>query len=162
GRRAWIGPLLEAIRAGLVPPGEIPPTRRALLLNDRDPSIRARARALLGGEAPGPRAAALAGYKPALDRPGDPARGRSVFDRQYRQIAHARGTGEIRDTRRNGRLDCLPPSDPGLTDASLILRCVVRGRGWGSKGPCVSPLLTRGGGWCKLTVFTAYRKSERR
>ncbi|HZW34801.1 MAG TPA: PVC-type heme-binding CxxCH protein [Isosphaeraceae bacterium] len=82
GRRDWVGPLLDAVRAGSVPPGEIPPSRRVLLLNDRDPSIRQRARALLGGAAPGPRAAALAGYLPALERPGDPERGRSRFDRE--------------------------------------------------------------------------------
>ena len=82
GRRTWIGPLLDAIQAGSVPPGEIPPSRRALLLNDRDPSIRQRARALLGGEAPGPRAAVLARYQPALERPGDSERGRSLFDRE--------------------------------------------------------------------------------
>jgi putative heme-binding domain-containing protein len=37
---------------------------------------------VLGGEAPGPRAAALAGYRPVLDRPGDPDRGRLIFDRE--------------------------------------------------------------------------------
>ena len=82
GRRAWVGPLLDAVGSGLVPPGQIPPTRRALLLNDRDPTIRRRAQALLGGEAPGPRAAALAAYRPVLDRPGDPDRGRLIFDRE--------------------------------------------------------------------------------
>ena len=82
GRRAWVGPLLEAVGSGLIPPGQLPPTRRALLLSDRDPTIRRRAQALLGGEAPGPRAAALAGYRPLLDRPGDPDRGRLIFDRE--------------------------------------------------------------------------------
>jgi len=82
GRRAWLGPLLDAVGSGLVPPGEIPPTRRALLLKDRDPTIRERAQTLLGGETPGPRAVALARYRTALDRPGDPDRGRSIFDRE--------------------------------------------------------------------------------
>jgi hypothetical protein len=62
GRRAWIMPALDAVGSGLVPAGEIPPSRRALLLQDGDPAIRQRARALLGGEVPGPRAAALANY----------------------------------------------------------------------------------------------------
>src|SRR5262249_53731570 len=82
GRRTWIGPLLDAVAAGTVPPGEIPPTRRALLQDDRDPNVPARARAILGGMAPGPRAEVLRRYQPALDRPGDPDRGRSVFDRE--------------------------------------------------------------------------------
>jgi putative heme-binding domain-containing protein len=82
GRRQWVGPVLEAIEAGSLPPGELSPTRRALLLSDRDPSIRKRANALLGGEAPGPRSDALARYRSLRDRPGDPERGRSIFDRE--------------------------------------------------------------------------------
>jgi putative heme-binding domain-containing protein len=35
-----------------------------------------------GREAPGPRAAALARYKNLLEKPGDPDRGRSIFDRE--------------------------------------------------------------------------------
>jgi putative membrane-bound dehydrogenase-like protein len=81
GRRAWIGSVLDAVRTGLVPPGEIPPSRRALLLGDRDPAIGDRARALLGGQAPAPRAAAIERYKSAIERAGDPARGRLIFDR---------------------------------------------------------------------------------
>jgi putative membrane-bound dehydrogenase-like protein len=82
GRRLWVGALLNAVGAGAVTPGEIPPTRRALLMNDRDRSIRERARAVLGGAAPAPRAAALARYMPALNHPGDPARGQAVFGRE--------------------------------------------------------------------------------
>jgi putative heme-binding domain-containing protein len=82
GRRAWLGPLLDAVRAGTVAPGQVPPTRRALLLNDRDPAVRSRARALFAAEAVGPRAEAVARYRPALAAPGDPDRGRAVFDRE--------------------------------------------------------------------------------
>jgi putative membrane-bound dehydrogenase-like protein len=82
GRRAWISRLLDAIETGTVPAGQIPQARRALLFKDRDPALRARAEALLGGEAPGPRAEAVARYKAALERPGDPDRGRSVFERE--------------------------------------------------------------------------------
>jgi putative heme-binding domain-containing protein len=82
GRRVWIAPLLGAIEAGTIPAGQILPARRALLLNDRDPALRARALAVLGSEAPGPRAEAIARYKPLLDQPGDADRGRSIFERE--------------------------------------------------------------------------------
>jgi putative membrane-bound dehydrogenase-like protein len=82
GRRVWIGPLLDAIQAGLVPPSQIPPARQALLVKDRNPALRARAAALLGSSAPGPRSEAIARYKPTLDRPGDADRGRSIFERE--------------------------------------------------------------------------------
>jgi putative heme-binding domain-containing protein len=91
GRRAWIDPLLDAVQAGTIPAGQIPATRRALLFKDRDPNIRARALAILGDEAPGPRAEAIARYKAALDRPGDPDRGRSVFEREC-LACHTLGT----------------------------------------------------------------------
>src|SRR5262249_35801371 len=80
-RRIWISRLLSAIEAGVVPPGEIPPIRRALLLKDRDPALRARAEAVLGAQTPGPRGLAIARYQPAIERPGDPERGRLIFDR---------------------------------------------------------------------------------
>jgi putative heme-binding domain-containing protein len=91
GRRAWIGPLLDAVGAGTIPSGQIPPTRRALLLGDRDPQLRQRAQAVLGGAAPGPRAEAVARYKPAIERAGDADRGRSVFEREC-LACHTLGT----------------------------------------------------------------------
>jgi putative heme-binding domain-containing protein len=81
GRRTWIASVLDAVGAGLVPAGEIPPNRRSLLLQDRDAAIRDRARALLAGIAPGPRAAAIDRYKSAIARAGDPDRGQLLFDR---------------------------------------------------------------------------------
>ena len=82
GRRGWIGPLLDAVEAGTVAAGQIPPTRRTALAADRDPALRDRARALFAAEAVGPRAEAVARYQPALATPGDPDRGRIVFDRE--------------------------------------------------------------------------------
>ncbi len=82
GRRSFLVPLLDAVQSGTIPAGQIPPTRRTLLLSDRDPAIAARARSLLGGEAAGPRAEAVARYKPAIETAGDAERGRSVFDRE--------------------------------------------------------------------------------
>jgi putative heme-binding domain-containing protein len=91
GRRSWIRPLLDAVAAGTVASGQIPPTRRALLLADRDPSVRSRAGALLGGEAPGPRTDAVARYRPALERPGDAEHGRRIFEREC-LACHTLGT----------------------------------------------------------------------
>jgi putative membrane-bound dehydrogenase-like protein len=82
GRRAWIGSLLDAVRTGLVPAGEIPPSRREVLLQDRDLAIRDRALALLADMAPGPRSPAIERYKPAIERAGDSERGRLIFDRE--------------------------------------------------------------------------------
>jgi putative heme-binding domain-containing protein len=82
GRRSWLGPLLDAVESGTVAAGQIPPTRRTALINDRDPAIRSRASALFAAEAVGPRAEAIARYKPAIETPGDPDRGRVVFDRE--------------------------------------------------------------------------------
>jgi len=82
GRRRWIGPVLEAVGNGLVYPDEIQTNRRAMLMRDRDPAIRARARALLGALAPGPRAPVIDKYKPALERAGSAERGRVIFERE--------------------------------------------------------------------------------
>jgi putative membrane-bound dehydrogenase-like protein len=90
-RHAWIAALLDAIDAGIVPAGQVPATRRALLFKDRDPAVRARAQALFGDDAPGPRAEAIARYKPALDHAGDADRGRSVFEREC-LACHTLGT----------------------------------------------------------------------
>jgi len=82
GRRAWIMPTLDAVGTGVVPAGEIPPSRRAILLQDGNRAIRQRARAVLGGDVPGPRATAIAQYAQALHQPGQPERGRAIFDRE--------------------------------------------------------------------------------
>ncbi|WP_165063794.1 PVC-type heme-binding CxxCH protein [Paludisphaera rhizosphaerae] len=82
GRRSWIGPLLDAVQAGTVAPGQIPPTRRTALVNDRESTIRSRAATLFAGETVGPRATAIAAYKPALATPGNADRGRVVFERE--------------------------------------------------------------------------------
>jgi putative membrane-bound dehydrogenase-like protein len=81
GRRAWIASVLDAVASGPILPGEIPQSRRMLLSQDRDPAIRDRASALLGSLAPGPRSVVLDRYQRALDRPGNPERGNTIFDR---------------------------------------------------------------------------------
>jgi putative heme-binding domain-containing protein len=81
-RPAWRTTLLDAIEAGTVPAAVIPPTRRDLLLADRDPAIRQRARKLLGQTAPGSRQAAYARYRDALGLAADGTRGERVFERE--------------------------------------------------------------------------------
>ncbi len=80
-RRGWIPAVLAAVKSGTVPAAQIPPARRALLLADRDPMLRAEAAALLG-ESPAPRREALAKYRPAIENPGKPERGRLVYERE--------------------------------------------------------------------------------
>lgn len=82
GRRPWIVPLLDAAQNGTIAAAQIPPNRRPALLNDRDPSIRSKAEALFAAETVGPRAEAIAKYKPALENPGDAVKGQIVFDRE--------------------------------------------------------------------------------
>lgn len=82
GRRPWIVPLLDAAQNGTIAAAQIPPNRRPALLNDRDPSIQSKAKALFAAETVGPRAKAVAQYKPALENPGDAGKGQVVFDRE--------------------------------------------------------------------------------
>jgi putative heme-binding domain-containing protein len=81
-RPAWSTALLDGVAAGTVPAAVIPPNRRALLLADRDPATRSRARSLFGASSPGPRSEAYARYRPALALPADRARGERVFERE--------------------------------------------------------------------------------
>jgi putative membrane-bound dehydrogenase-like protein len=81
-RPTWTSALLDAVEAGTVPAAVISPNRQALLLNDKDSAIRARAQALLGASGAGPRDAAYARYRPALDLPSDRERGARVFERE--------------------------------------------------------------------------------
>lgn len=82
GRPVWQGALLDAVASETVPAGQIPPARRGLLLESRDPAIRDRARTLLGAEAPGPRKEVIARYQDTLTLPAQPERGRAVFERE--------------------------------------------------------------------------------
>ena len=81
-RPAWTKVLLDAIAGGRVAAAHIDPPRRAALLKHRDPKLRARAEELLGSTARTPRSEVVARYRPALDKAGDIARGRVVFQRE--------------------------------------------------------------------------------
>ena len=81
-RPAWTSALLGAVEAGTVPASVIPPARRTLLLADRDPATRERARKLLGAGGPGPRDEAYKLYRHALELPADRGKGGVVFERE--------------------------------------------------------------------------------
>jgi putative heme-binding domain-containing protein len=81
-RPSWRRALLDAIELGRIPAAVIPPNRRDLLLADRDPEVRRRARELLARTGPGSRQEAFARYRPALDLATDSARGERVFERE--------------------------------------------------------------------------------
>ena len=79
GGRDRVMPLLEAIEKGDVPANQIPFARRALLLRSPDEKVKALATRLFGDTAAASRHDVIAKYRPALTRPGDPVRGREVF-----------------------------------------------------------------------------------
>lgn len=80
GARARALPLLEAVEGGLVPASQIPFAQRRLLLLHSDARVKELAAKHFASSAPGPRGEAIANYRAALDRKGDPARGRLVFE----------------------------------------------------------------------------------
>jgi putative membrane-bound dehydrogenase-like protein len=71
--------IVEALKAGEIQPWTLAFRHRSRLIMHRDPAIRNAARPLLE-EAQGERAKIVTEYQPALDRPGDAARGKAVFD----------------------------------------------------------------------------------
>jgi putative heme-binding domain-containing protein len=81
-RPRWTAALLDAITAGSMPATVIPASRSALLMADRDPAIRSRARAVFGETAAPSRSEAYATYRRALDSPTDRVRGEHVFERE--------------------------------------------------------------------------------
>jgi putative heme-binding domain-containing protein len=89
-RRVWTAPLLIAVKDGRIPPTLVPPARRTVLLQDRDPALRKLAEEAFATLVTGPRSEAVAQYKPAIEHAGDPDRGRAVFDREC-QVCHKLG-----------------------------------------------------------------------
>jgi putative heme-binding domain-containing protein len=88
-RTERIGELFDAIEAQRVGVADIPPARRALLLEHPNASIKERATRLLSGSSK-PRNVALAEYQSALKLPSDPGRGQAIFQRDC-QACHRLG-----------------------------------------------------------------------
>src|SRR5262249_12942570 len=82
GREAWVGPLLDAVEDGTVEGGQVPATRRGLLMASENESIRERAGALFGADAPSPRKEVIARYQEALRLVGHRDAGQKVFERE--------------------------------------------------------------------------------
>ncbi len=93
GRPERTRALLDAVRAGFVPPAQIPPARRTLLMRHTDPAIREAASAIFAAGAPGPRQEAVARYRKALELPADRQRGGPVFRRECATCHRLAGEG---------------------------------------------------------------------
>jgi putative heme-binding domain-containing protein len=84
--------LLDAVEKAAIPTGEIDPARRHRLLTDDRPAVRARAEKLFAATNPR-RSDVIATYQPALTRPGDRARGKSVFAKSCSACHRLDGVG---------------------------------------------------------------------
>jgi putative heme-binding domain-containing protein len=93
GRPAWAAALLDAVAAKTLSPADVGPAARAALARHRDPKVRDRAAALLGGGPSAPRAEVIARYRPSARKPGDKARGLAVFKRECAACHYADGVG---------------------------------------------------------------------
>ena len=78
-RRDRLPALLSGLESRDVTVADLDPVRQSSLLNHPDPSIRERARKLLGGAALSDRAKIVAEFRPALALRGNPERGQAVF-----------------------------------------------------------------------------------
>jgi putative membrane-bound dehydrogenase-like protein len=94
-RTEWSSALLDSIEAGKLPPSELATEQWAELKNNPDSKIAKRAQALAGsrGAVTADRAAVVQKLLPAAGKPGDPHRGKEVFDANC-AVCHAfNGTG---------------------------------------------------------------------
>jgi putative heme-binding domain-containing protein len=76
-----VGAVLDALEAGVIPPGAIDANRRKQLAQHRDAPVRARAEKLFAALVPGDRMKAYEECKAALALPADARAGRDVFKR---------------------------------------------------------------------------------
>jgi putative heme-binding domain-containing protein len=84
--------LLDAIRAGIVQPWTLEFRHQRQLLMNRDAALREAARSLLEEKA-GDRDEVLKRYQAALERTGDPQRGRVVFEQVCANCHRLNGLG---------------------------------------------------------------------
>ena len=86
-------PFLEALRSGTAVASQLDPVRRNALLDHPRPEIRRQARRILAGIDASSPGSLVRQYRSALDRPGDVARGKAVFERECATCHRLGGTG---------------------------------------------------------------------
>jgi len=87
--------LLNALEAGQVGRGEIERDKKDLLANHPNSALRDRAKKLLAGEVDANRAKVIADYKPALETPGDIAKGKLLFQQKCSNCHQIAGVGHV-------------------------------------------------------------------
>lgn len=92
-RPAWAERLLAAVETGAIAGGELDAGRRERLLSLSNEALRARAAKALRLSEASPRANVLEAYRPALDAPGDQARGEQIFKRHCSLCHRLNGVG---------------------------------------------------------------------
>ena len=90
-----VGSLLDALQSGTVLRGEIERDKKDLLLNHPKSELRDRAKKLLAGDVDANRAKVIADYKPALDTPGDIAKGKLLFQQKCANCHQIAGVGHV-------------------------------------------------------------------
>ncbi len=90
-----VGSLLDALQAGTVLRGEIERDKKDLLLNHPKSELRDRAKKLLAGDVDANRAKVIADYQPALESPGDIAKGKMLFQQKCANCHQITGVGHI-------------------------------------------------------------------
>jgi putative heme-binding domain-containing protein len=93
GRRERIGPFLDALSRGSVPPAEIDAEARSRLLNLPDAALAARAKAVFEAQVKAQDGRLLEKYKHALGLPGHAGRGRELFRQRCATCHQVAGEG---------------------------------------------------------------------
>lgn len=73
-------PLLQAIEAGIIPAHQVPFAQRRFFTRHRDDEVKELAAKHFTDPTQSPRRAVIETYRPALEKPGDVAKGRAVFE----------------------------------------------------------------------------------
>ena len=90
-----VGSLLDALESETVLRGDIERDRKDLLLNHPKSELRDRAKKLLAGDVDANRAKVIADYKPALETPGNIAKGKLLFQQKCANCHQIGGVGHI-------------------------------------------------------------------
>jgi putative membrane-bound dehydrogenase-like protein len=94
-RASWTSTLLSSLEDKCVPTTEIPPAYRRRLLDQTDPKLRERAKAILELAAVSPRREVIDVYRAALTRPGESKAGVAVFRRSCVACHRLEGVGHV-------------------------------------------------------------------